>query len=79
MKETKKVVSILVFDKPHVLIKLIGFFEKRGYTVESINLIKTGEKEKVRYIFVLNTKEKSFEKHKNQLFRIVETLDVKFL
>lgn len=74
--KTRKTVNIIVHNRVNVLIKLVSFFEKRGFTVEHVNLIEIDKPEVSKYNMIIFGDNKKFRKYLKQLFRFTETIDV---
>jgi len=76
MNGTKRTVNVLVYDRPNVLIKLISFFEKRGFRIENINLIETDKPGISKYNIVISGEDNNISKSSKQLYKVIETIDV---
>ncbi len=79
MDKPKKIVNVIVHDRPNVLVKLVSFFEKRGFKIENINLVKTEKPGISKYIIIISGENKNIGKFSKQLYKFVETIDVNFL
>ena len=79
MNTTKRIVNVLVHDRPNVLVKLISFFEKRGFRIENINLVKTEKPGISKYNMIISGEDNNIGKSSKQLYKFVETIDVNLL
>ncbi len=77
MNKSKKLVDVFAFNGSNVLLKLVTFFEKRGLKIQSINLFKTEKSNITRFNMIILSNENELKKCCNQLFKFVETIDVK--
>jgi len=75
----KRIINILVYDRPNVLVKLISFFEKRGFTIENINLVKTEKPDISKYNMIISGDNNVLIKSSKQLYKFIETIDVKLI
>ena len=68
-------VSILVFNKPGVLSKVMSLITRRGFNVESVSAEKTSG-DKTRIIVAVKADERSLEQIQKQLYKIVDVVKV---
>ncbi len=78
MNNKKQMINVTAFNGQNVLLKLVSFFEKRGFQIQSINLFKTEKADVTRFNFMVLGEKMKLKRSCNQLFKYVETIDVEF-
>jgi len=68
-------ISILVYNKPGVLSKVMSLITRRGFNMESVSAEKTTG-DKTRIIVAVRADEQSLEQIQKQLYKIVDVLKV---
>ena len=71
------VISTLVEDKPGVLQKVAGLFNRRGFNIESITVGMSETQDLSRMIITLHADEKGLEQITKQLNKLVDVIKIK--
>ena len=71
------VISTLVEDKPGVLQKVAGLFNRRGFNIESITVGMSETQGLSRMIITLHADEKGLEQITKQLNKLVDVIKIK--
>ncbi|MBN2530611.1 MAG: acetolactate synthase small subunit [Deltaproteobacteria bacterium] len=74
-KLSEHTVSVLVYNKPGVLSKVMSLITRRGFNVESVSAEKTSG-DKTRIIVAVKADERSLEQIQKQLYKIVDVIKV---
>lgn len=72
----KHVISIIVENKPGVLMRVAGLFSRRGYNIESLTVGVTEKPELSRMTIVVDGDEDILEQIQKQLYKLVDTIKV---
>lgn len=72
-------ISILVEDKPGVLLRISGLFARRGFNIESLTVGKTAQPGKSRFTIVVNGDDNVLEQVRKQLQKLVHVIKAKNL
>ncbi len=70
------VLSILVENNPGVLSRVSGLFSRRGYSIDSLSVGRTTEKNISRMTVVARGDEYVLEQIQSQLGKLVEVIDI---
>src|ERR1700730_12524032 len=68
--------SVLVENKPGVLVRIAGLFSRRGFNIESLAVGPTEHEEISRMIIVGKCEEHPLEQVKKQLTKLVNVLKI---
>ena len=68
-------ISILVYNNPGVLYKVMSLVAQRGFNVESISAERT-RGDKTRIIMAVKADEKSLEQIQKQIYKVIDVLKV---
>ena len=71
------VISTLVEDRPGVLQKVAGMFNRRGFNIESITVGVSETPGLSRMVITLNADEKGLEQVTKQLNKLVDVIKIK--
>ncbi|MBW2147193.1 MAG: acetolactate synthase small subunit [Deltaproteobacteria bacterium] len=72
-------ISILVEDKPGVLMRISGLFARRGFNIESLTVGKTAQPGKSRFTIVVNGDDRVLEQVRKQLQKLIHVLKARNL
>ncbi|MCP4219122.1 MAG: acetolactate synthase small subunit [bacterium] len=75
-KYTDHTVSLIVYNKPGVLSKIVGLINRRGFNVENLTVGRINEKGMARMTIVVRGDDRSLEQIQKQLFKIVDVVRV---
>jgi acetolactate synthase-1/3 small subunit len=71
------VISTLVEDKPGVLQKVAGLFNRRGFNIDSITVGKSEEEGLSRMVISVHADKKGLEQVTKQLNKLVDVIKIK--
>ena len=71
-------ISILVYNNPGVLYKVMSLVAQRGFNVESVSAEKT-RGDKTRIIMAVKADDKSLEQIQKQIYKVIDVLKVSTL
>ena len=71
------VISTLVEDKPGVLQKVAGMFNRRGFNIESITVGKSEVEGQSRMVITVHADEKGLEQVTKQLNKLIDVIKIK--
>ena len=71
------VISTLVEDKPGVLQKVAGMFNRRGFNIESITVGKSEVEGQSRMVITVHADEKGLEQVTKQLNKLIDVIKTK--
>lgn len=71
------VISTLVEDKPGVLQKVAGMFNRRGFNIDSITVGSSEEEGLSRMVITVHADEKGLEQVTKQLNKLVDVIKIK--
>ncbi len=72
----KHVISIIVENKPGVLMRVAGLFSRRGYNIESLTVGVTENPNLSRMTIVVDGDEDILEQIQKQLYKLIDTVKV---
>lgn len=72
----KHVISVIVENKPGVLMRVAGMFSRRGYNIESLTVGVTENPELSRMTIVVDGDEDILEQIQKQLYKLIDTIKV---
>ena len=72
----KHVISIIVENKPGVLMRVAGLFSRRGYNIESLTVGVTENPKLSRMTIVVDGDEDILEQIQKQLYKLIDTVKV---
>jgi acetolactate synthase I/III small subunit len=73
---TKHTLSVLVENKPGVLVRIAGLFSRRGFNIDSLAVGPTEHEEISRMTIVVNCEEHPLEQVTKQLNKLVNVLKI---
>ena len=76
MSDTSHTLSVLVENKPGVLVRIAGLFSRRGFNIESLAVGPTEHEEISRMTIVVNCDEHPLEQVTKQLNKLVNVLKI---
>ena len=71
------VISTLVEDKPGVLQKVAGLFNRRGFKIDSITVVVSEVEGLSRMVITVNADKKGLEQVTKQLHKLVDVIKIK--
>ena len=71
------VISTLVEDKPGVLQKVAGMFNRRGFNIDSITVGKSEVEGQSRMVITVHADEKGLEQVTKQLNKFIDVIKIK--
>ena len=71
------VISTLVEDKPGVLQKVAGMFNRRGFNIDSITVGKSEVEGQSRMVITVHADEKGLEQVTKQLNKLIDVIKIK--
>ena len=77
MTKNYHVISALVEDRPGVLQKVSGLFNRRGFNIDSVTVGKSEIEGYSRMIFTVHADEKGLEQVTKQLNKLVDVIKIK--
>ncbi|WP_405293534.1 acetolactate synthase small subunit [Methanobrevibacter sp.] len=77
MDENYHVISTLVEDRPGVLQKVAGLFNRRGFNIDSITVGKSEVEGLSRMVITVHADEKGLEQVTKQLNKLVDVIKIK--
>ena len=72
----KHILSILVENKPGVLVRIAGLFSRRGFNIESLAVGPTEHEEISRMTIVVNCEEHPLEQVTKQLNKLINVIKI---
>lgn len=72
----KHVISVIVENKPGVLMRAAGMFSRRGYNIESLTVGVTENPELSRMTIVVDGDEDILEQIEKQLYKLIDVVKV---
>ncbi|MBP7459825.1 MAG: acetolactate synthase small subunit [Candidatus Delongbacteria bacterium] len=73
------IVSVLVWNKPGVLMRITALIKRRGFNIESISAGKWVDERMTRIIIVVLGDERILEQVERQLYKVVDTVSVSLI
>ncbi|HEX8008896.1 MAG TPA: acetolactate synthase small subunit [Trebonia sp.] len=73
---TKHTLSVLVENKPGVLVRIAGLFSRRGFNIDSLAVGPTEHEEVSRMTIVVNCEEHPLEQVTKQLNKLINVLKI---
>ena len=73
---SRHTLSVLVEDKPGVLVRIAGLFSRRGFNIESLAVGGTEHPDVSRITIVVNVEESPLEQVTKQLNKLVEVIKI---
>ena len=73
---SRHTLSVLVENKPGVLVRIAGLFSRRGFNIDSLAVGPTGQEEISRMTIVVNCDERPLEQVTKQLNKLVNVLKI---
>jgi acetolactate synthase I/III small subunit len=73
---TKHTLSVLVENKPGVLVRIAGLFSRRGFNIDSLAVGPTEHEEISRMTIVVNCEEHPLEQVTKQLNKLINVLKI---
>ena len=73
---TKHTLSVLVENKPAVLVRIAGLFSRRGFNIDSLAVGPTEHEEISRMTIVVNCEEHPLEQVTKQLNKLINVLKI---
>src|SRR5690349_23590446 len=73
---TRHTLSVLVENKPGVLVRIAGLFARRGFNIDSLAVGPTEHKEISRITIVVNCDEHPLEQVTKQLNKLINVLKI---
>jgi acetolactate synthase I/III small subunit len=73
---TKHTLSVLVENKPAVLVRIAGLFSRRGFNIDSLAVGPTEHEEISRMTIVVNCEDRPLEQVTKQLNRLINVLKI---
>ena len=77
MEEQYHVISTLVEDKPGVLQKVAGMFNRRGFNIDSITVGNSEVEGQSRMVITVHADEKGLEQVTKQLNKLIDVIKIK--
>ena len=77
MESNYHVISTLVEDKPGVLQKVAGMFNRRGFNIDSITVGSSEVEGQSRMVISVHADEKGLEQVTKQLNKLVDVIKIK--
>lgn len=77
MDEKYHVISTLVEDKPGVLQKVAGMFNRRGFNIDSITVGNSEVEGQSRMVITVHADEKGLEQVTKQLNKLIDVIKIK--
>ena len=71
------VISVLVEDKPGVLQKVAGMFNRRGFNIDSVTVGKSEIEGLSRMVITVHADEKGLEQVTKQLNKLIDVIKIK--
>lgn len=72
----KHTISVIVENKPGVLMRVAGLFSRRGYNIESLTVGVTDKPELSRMTIIVDGDEDILEQIQKQLYKLIDTIKV---
>ncbi|WP_295598288.1 acetolactate synthase small subunit [uncultured Methanobrevibacter sp.] len=77
MEEQYHIISTLVEDKPGVLQKVAGMFNRRGFNIDSITVGNSEVEGQSRMVITVHADEKGLEQVTKQLNKLIDVIKIK--
>ncbi|MDO5810703.1 MAG: acetolactate synthase small subunit [Methanobrevibacter sp.] len=77
MEEKYHIISTLVEDKPGVLQKVAGMFNRRGFNIDSITVGNSEVEGQSRMVITVHADEKGLEQVTKQLNKLIDVIKIK--
>ena len=77
MEEQYHIISTLVEDKPGVLQKVAGMFNRRGFNIDSITVGNSEVEGQSRMVITVHADEKGLEQVTKQLNELIDVIKIK--
>ena len=77
MDKNYHIISTLVEDKPGVLQKVAGLFNRRGFNIDSITVGESGVEGLSRMVITVHADKKGLEQVTKQLNKVVDVIKIK--
>jgi len=77
MEEKYHIISTLVEDKPGVLQKVAGMFNRRGFNIDSITVGNSEFEGQSRMVITVHADEKGLEQVTKQLNKLIDVIKIK--
>ena len=77
MEEKYHIISALVEDKPGVLQKVSGMFNRRGFNIDSVTVGKSEVEGFARMVITVHADEKGLEQITKQLNKLIDVIKIK--
>ena len=74
--EHKHTISVLVSNKPGVLIRVAGLFSRRGYNIDSLAVGTTEDPDISRMTIVVSGDDNVLEQVEKQLYKLIDVIRV---
>jgi acetolactate synthase-1/3 small subunit len=75
----KHTLSVLVENKPGVLVRVAGLFARRGFNIDSLVVAETEDESLSRMTITVGEQDRSVEQITKQLHKLVNVLKITFL
>lgn len=72
----KHTISVIVENKPGVLMRVAGLFSRRGYNIDSLTVGVTDNIELSRMTIIVDGDEDILEQIQKQLYKLIDTIKV---
>lgn len=72
----KHTISVIVENKPGVLMRVAGLFSRRGYNIDSLTVGVTDNPELSRMTIIVDGDEDILEQIQKQLYKLIDTIKV---
>ena len=72
----KRIISILIENKPGALARVVGLFHQRGYNIDTLTVAPTDDETLSRITLTTEGDDKMVEQIVKQLYKLIDTLKV---